>query len=164
MAITKTPVNPITWPPTPEKQVPYRLKYVYTTKPGDSFGSIAQHEGIDAWALILFNFQTTDPAEVNWYLKNDLKCTKETRDRKNYIFSGGEQIYIPEGVSPNYWGYGCSPSLWPAGPGWTAGAISAYQRWVVEHGEDYVNSKAYTRDCANFATDVLVDFAKTQRW
>ena len=157
MAVTRAPANPITWPPQPQKTLPYRLKHVYTVKPGDSFGSIARQEGVDVWALILFNFQTTNPQEVNWYLKNQLNCTRETRDRKNYMFSGGEQIYIPTGVPPA----GCTP--WPNLSKWNMSAIAGYQRWILENGESYLSRNGYTRDCANFALDALVDFAKTRQ-
>jgi hypothetical protein len=58
--------------------------------------SIAAGAGIGAWLLIEFNFLTSDPAEVNWYLKNYLKCAKETADHRNFVFSGGESIYIPD--------------------------------------------------------------------
>jgi len=161
MAIAKSPVRPAPWPPGPrpneKNEVPYRLKYKYTVKPGESFASIARQEGIDIWALILFNFQTTDAQEVNWYLQRYLKCTRETRDRKNYVFSGGEEIYIPEGVSSS----SCSP--WPNRSKWDMSEIANYQRWILENGEDYVGKKGYTRDCANFAVDALVDFVKTRQ-
>ncbi|MGP0020310.1 MAG: LysM peptidoglycan-binding domain-containing protein [Candidatus Sulfotelmatobacter sp.] len=162
MAIAKSPVSPAPWPPGPRpneknNEVPYRLKCKYTVKPGESFASIARQEGIDVWALILFNFRTTDAMKVNWYLQKYLKCTKETRDRKNYTFSGGEEIYIPEGVSPS----SCSP--WPNRSKWDISEVTNYQRWILENGEDYVGKKGYTRDCANFAVDALVDFVKTRQ-
>jgi LysM domain len=161
MAIASPPINPIPWPPKPLKEVPYRLKCKYTVKPGESFASIARQEGVDVWALILFNFQTTDAKEVNWYLQKYLKCTKETRDRKNYTFSGGEEIYIPQGAPS----WGCSKrSTWPNRSKWDVNEVAYYQRWIQENGEDnYVRSKGYTRDCANFAVDVVVDFAQTRQ-
>jgi hypothetical protein len=162
MAIANPPINPAPWPPGPKpnekNEVPYRIKCKYTVKPGETFATIARQEGVDVWALILFNFRTTDAREVNWYLQKYLKCTKETRDRKNYVFSGGEDIYIPEGVPSSR----CSP--WPNRSKWVVNEMANYQRWIQENGEDnYVGRKGYTRDCANFAVDALVDFAKTRQ-
>jgi len=154
MATTTPPTQPIPWPPNPPLQ---RVKRVHTVKPGESFATIARQEGIDVWMLIYFNFRTTVSAEVNWYLKNRLNCTEETADRKGYRFSGGEQIYIPRLPAPS------SPP-WPTpSSGWNATQLVAYGRWVQEDAEDYVNKKGYTRDCADFAIDVLVDFAKARR-
>ena len=51
--------------------------------------------GMTALELCRFNFQTTDPAEINWYLRNKAGCTQTTPDKKNYRFAGGEKIYIP---------------------------------------------------------------------
>ena len=53
-----------------------------------------------ALGLCAFNFRTTAPAEINWYLRNKAGCTQTTPDKKNYKFSGGEKIYLPSPVQP----------------------------------------------------------------
>jgi len=149
MPITRAPQKAISWPPNPSLQ---HLRHVYRVKPDDTFASIARKENIDVWTLISFNFQTTNPAEVNWYLQKDLHCTKQTHDGKNYRFSGGEQIYIPDVPTPE-----CG--AWPYRSAWSSNYIVQYQRFVQETAQSYVGRSDYTRDCADFATDVLVDFA-----
>ena len=56
--------------------------------------------GLGALDLCAFNFQTRNPAEINWYLRNKVGCTKATSDRKNYMFSNDASpgvIYLPKG-------------------------------------------------------------------
>lgn len=153
MAVTRPPAAPISWPPKPP---PQPLKRIYTVKPRENFAMIARREGINPWTLIHFNFKTADSAEVNWYLKNLLHCTNETHDRKNYIFSGGEQIYVP-----NVPAGACDGT--PFRSSWTANHATAYEQWVQTFGQNYAAKSKYTRDCADFAIDVLVDFARTRQ-
>ncbi|WLD12903.1 hypothetical protein [Planctellipticum variicoloris] len=52
----------------------------------DNWWTLAAEYGrTDPWDLIVYNFGTRDPAEVNWYLKNYVGCTL-TKDGKNYSF------------------------------------------------------------------------------
>jgi hypothetical protein len=37
--------------------------------------------------LIEFNFKTQNPEEINWYLRRNVGCKKQTRDGKNWMFS-----------------------------------------------------------------------------
>ena len=56
--------------------------------------------GLSALDLCAFNFQTKNPAEINWYLRNKVGCTKATSDRKNYMFSNDASpgiVYLPKG-------------------------------------------------------------------
>ena len=53
-----------------------------------------------AWDIIIYNFNTTDPKEVNWYMGNPLYlgCVRTTGDRKNFRFSAKANpgiLYIP---------------------------------------------------------------------
>ncbi len=62
----------------------------HRVRSGESWASLSQRDG---WGqpidLVKFNFRTTDPREVNWYLKNFVGCVLETDDGKNYRFSDG---------------------------------------------------------------------------
>jgi hypothetical protein len=56
----------------------------------------------EVWDIIYFNFQTYDPDEVNWYLREYLGCRETTTNRLNYRF-GREPgnrapiyVYIPK--------------------------------------------------------------------
>ena len=71
----------------------------YKVKDGDSWGSIAKVNSIDAMDLIELNFKTRNPDEVNWYLKNYVGCTLATADRKNWRFSSSAKpgiIHVPK--------------------------------------------------------------------
>ncbi len=92
MPIERAPAKPL--PPTyqPPGGTPYRVGE------NESWGSVAAKAGIDALALIEFNFQTRDPAEVNWYLRRNVGCVLPTVDGKNWRFSAKAQpgiIYLP---------------------------------------------------------------------
>jgi hypothetical protein len=57
--------------------------------------------GVDAKKLVYFNFQTNDPAEVNWYLSHVTGCNKPTPDGYNWTFSSSAKpgvIYRPPTV------------------------------------------------------------------
>jgi len=72
--------------------------YPYKVMNGDSWRSVATGRGIDVWELINFNFNTKNPEEVNWYLRQNVGCTLPTRDRANWRFSSDAKpgiIYIP---------------------------------------------------------------------
>ena len=40
----------------------------YKVTDGDSWEKIAKQMSMNTWDLIVFNFKTKDPQEVNWYL------------------------------------------------------------------------------------------------
>ena len=92
MAIERKPANPVPQNFQPPQSNPYRVKN------GDSWGVVARRQGMDAWDLIRFNFRTSDPAEVNWYLNHYVGCERQTRDGNNYIFTSSASpgiIYVP---------------------------------------------------------------------
>jgi hypothetical protein len=54
--------------------------------------------GVDPWWLVQYNFETRDPAEVNWYLRHRVGCTRTTPDGRNFRFSSDDKpgiIYLP---------------------------------------------------------------------
>lgn len=146
MPLVKPPNKPV-WPPRK------RVKKIHAVKPGESLESIAKLEGIHPSTLIAFNFRTVDPREVNWYLSQKLHCKQESADRKNYLFSGGEPIYVPESQACTVLSFSSR---------WTTAEIAAYQKWVETQGASYTTRKSYRRDCADFAITLLVEFAKTR--
>lgn len=92
MAIEKHPHNRI-----PRNYVPPHTK-PYKVKDGDSWETVAAALGMKAWDLIYMNFQTRDPAEVNWYLHHYVGCHRQTHDGKNWMFSSGANpgiIHVP---------------------------------------------------------------------
>lgn len=75
------PINPLPKNFIPPSSKPYKVQT------GDSFTSLAKLHRMEVWELIYENFRTRDPAEVNWYLRHHIGCTKVTIDKKNYMFS-----------------------------------------------------------------------------
>jgi hypothetical protein len=92
MPIEKMPKSPLPTSYVPPGGIRYKVG------DGDSWGSIAKKQGIDVMHLIEFNFKTRDPDEVNWYLRRNVGCKKQTGDGKNWIFSATATpgfIYLP---------------------------------------------------------------------
>jgi hypothetical protein len=70
----------------------------YKVKTNDNWGSIAKANGIDENTLVSFNCGTTEPAEVNWFLRNKVGCVRPTHDQKNWMFTTEARpgvIYLP---------------------------------------------------------------------
>jgi hypothetical protein len=90
--ILKEPKTPLPVGYRPSGSVPRKV----TDK--DSWAAIAAEIGVDVLWLIQYNFETRDPAEVNWYLKHRVGCTKTTPSGKNLVFSAAARpglIYVP---------------------------------------------------------------------
>ncbi len=90
--IVKKPKQSVEFPPKNHLR-PYRVRN------NDNWWSLQKAFGLrDPWDLIRYNFNTSDPAEVNWYLREYLGCTKTTADGKNYCFSNNLKpglLYLP---------------------------------------------------------------------
>jgi len=86
-----------TLPPNhvPPGGVPYKLQN------GDNWVSLAQRLGMDPKSLIFFNFGTSEPKYVNYYLKHNVGCTVVSPDGKNYSFTDAKPgiIYFPSASS-----------------------------------------------------------------
>jgi hypothetical protein len=93
----------------PPGGVPYRVQN------GDNWISVATTLGMDAKSLIFFNFHTSEPKFVNYYLKHNVGCTTVSPDGKNYSFRDASPgiIYIPSQHSGFVWA--TAPTA-PAGP------------------------------------------------
>jgi hypothetical protein len=134
MAIEHTPASPVAQDYQPARSVPYRVK------DGDDWYSVARLAGVSAKDLIAFNFKTTVPAEVNWYLRRNVGCCRETWDRKNWMFTSSASpgiIYLPR----------CDDG--PVGDG----------EYVVQEGES-VNNIAY--DHGHMMSTVWEDDGNTE--
>ena len=92
MAVIKKPFSPLSADYRPENGIPYKVR------DGDDWGKVASRRGINVKKLIYFNFKTTDPEEVNFYLMRNVGCIEETQDWKNFKFSSDATpgiIYLP---------------------------------------------------------------------
>jgi len=70
----------------------------HNAKTGDSLNSIAQSAGLTWQELAKFNWNTQNPKEINEHLRDEVGCTKKTKDGLNYIFDDSDHpgiVYIP---------------------------------------------------------------------
>jgi hypothetical protein len=70
----------------------------YNVRDGDDWRKLAFRWFLNVEQLIWFNFLTLNPDEVNWYLRRNVGCTKQTKDFKNYVFSSSDKpgiVYSP---------------------------------------------------------------------
>jgi len=92
MPIEKMPKNPLSANYVPPGGIPLKVGNE------DSWSSLAKKLGIDVGYLIEFNFKTRDPDEVNWYLRRNVGCKRQTADGKSWMFSAAANpglIYFP---------------------------------------------------------------------
>ncbi|MDX2270100.1 MAG: hypothetical protein NW208_18505 [Bryobacter sp.] len=61
--------------------------FAHLVSDGESWQSVADRYQVNAKALIEANFKTTNPYEVNWYLREYVNCKETTADRYNWRFS-----------------------------------------------------------------------------
>jgi hypothetical protein len=110
----KAPTNKAAWPPDPTRDPKGRtpIEVRVGSDPKQSFYTIAASKGLDPAELVRFNFGTTDPAQINWYLREYVGCFNTTRDGYNYTFFGAGTrpvgdttkkkavIYVPGPAAP----------------------------------------------------------------
>lgn len=96
LSTERAPINPIPKGTVPPGGWPYKVK------DGDDWASVARAQSgaklRTAQHLILFNFGTLDPAEVNYYLRVNVGCKVTDKARANWKFSASADpgiIYIP---------------------------------------------------------------------
>lgn len=70
----------------------------HRVRTGENWGTLAKYYGYASAAdLIQYNFGTTVPQEVNWYLREHVGCNVATPDKKNWRFTDSASpgvIYI----------------------------------------------------------------------
>ena len=92
MPIEKRPSNPLPGDYIPPGGIPYKVKT------NDDLGSVARKNGVPEHVLVMFNFATNDPAEINWYLRRNVGCIRATHDHTNWMFTSEAApglIYLP---------------------------------------------------------------------
>lgn len=78
----------------------------------DNWWTLAKELGRDPWDLIVYNFDTRDPDEVNWYLYHWINCRAVTPDGKNYRFGPHDlRKPVPPGPAPKLHIY-IPPAAW----------------------------------------------------
>jgi hypothetical protein len=93
--IERRPDHPLPQNYRPPNSVPVE---VHT---GDDWGKLAAQFRIDVPQLLKFNFNTTKPEEINYYLRVNVGCNQTTRDGRNWIFTTSTNpsrprvIYVP---------------------------------------------------------------------
>lgn len=96
MPIERRPANP-----RPRGVPPNSRPLPHRVADDETLESIARRYGVSTQALLMHNFGTTQPAEVNWYLREYVGCKLATHDRQNWRFSRAATpglIYIPAQV------------------------------------------------------------------
>jgi hypothetical protein len=103
------PPSKQTWPPAgaTEPGVTKHIVRFTASRPGrneahgptQSFEDICKEYQVSFLRLMEFNFALVEGEhkyfeKINWFLKHKLGC-KRTTEKGNFIFSGGEEIYIP---------------------------------------------------------------------
>ena len=92
MPIEKRPLHPLPPDFVPSGGTPYKVQT------DDDLGSVARANGITEKDLVIYNFNTVNSAEINWYLRHHVGCIAATHDRKNWMFTSHAKpgiIYIP---------------------------------------------------------------------
>jgi len=94
----ETSAAPLTkWPPSDSSPRPVGGASGPPGTPDDTWESVAKLAGMDARKLISFNFGTTNPRAVNWYLHTYVGCNTPSATRWNWTFKGADPgiIYLP---------------------------------------------------------------------
>ncbi len=74
----------------------------HKVKKGESIDSLAKGAGLKWQALAKFNWGTDVPDEINEHLRDEVGCTKKTKDGYNYMFDDSDKpgiVYIPRAWS-----------------------------------------------------------------
>ena len=93
LSTERRPIKPAAFPPRSGPSKPHQVK------DGETWESVARQYNIPVDRLIAWNFNTRDPGEINWYLREYVGCTLPTADGKNWRFSSSAspgKIYIPQ--------------------------------------------------------------------
>jgi hypothetical protein len=98
---TRKPAKTISFPlksPKARATYSYAVGGKWAKGAPENWSSIATDNGIsNVWDLIMYNFQCRNPEEVNWCMKEFLKCTK-SNDGKNFSFGPADanpKVHIP---------------------------------------------------------------------
>jgi len=70
----------------------------HKVKKGQSIKSLADAAGLTWQDLAIFNWNTAKPTEINQKLRDEVGCTKKTRDGYNYMFDDSDKpgiVHVP---------------------------------------------------------------------
>jgi hypothetical protein len=105
MSIESEPATKAPWPPHAENDTLFRYPKPYPLKKGgkENLAGIAKDHSVESSDCLTYNFQTTKPKEINWYLAKYIGCTVLSPGRGSYTFEGvtydeGKKrgvVYIP---------------------------------------------------------------------
>jgi hypothetical protein len=106
---------------------PMGYESIHKVQTGDNWMNLAsRYYRADPLDIIIFNFETTKPREINWCLNEYVGCETDTPDGKNFRFSSADvpgYVYIP----PKSWKPGGPPAK-PSVPGESPTA----RAWVLQ--------------------------------
>ena len=71
----------------------------HKVKTGETLDSLARLNGLTWKELAIFNWGTSEPKEINEFLRDEVGCTKKTSYGKNYVFDDNDSpgiILIPQ--------------------------------------------------------------------
>lgn len=81
MPVEETPARPVSKNRKPEGFTQHKVK------DGETWEEIAKRYNLTSNELAYENFRTTDPAKINWYMRNHVGCTQQTEDGKHWALS-----------------------------------------------------------------------------
>ena len=94
MPIERRPARPLAKGPRAEsREKPHHVS------DGETLATVAQKYGVSVQELLLHNFATLEPAEINWYLREQVGCNLSTDDGNNWRFSRTANpglLYLPK--------------------------------------------------------------------
>ena len=79
-------------PPPGSLLIPHRVS------DNESFETLALKYGVTALEIAIHNYGTSDPREINWYLREYVGCKVATQDQRNWRFSSSADpglVFIP---------------------------------------------------------------------
>ena len=92
------PRHPLPVDYRPPMSVPYRVKDFDSRGRPETWKTVAAEHRLGVDPLIHFNFHTTDPGEVNWYLRRNVGCNVLMPDGLHWRFTASAMpgiIYLP---------------------------------------------------------------------
>jgi hypothetical protein len=101
LSTERKPIPPAPKPSTNTQGVSHHHRVI----DGEDWHSLAKLYEISAKQLMLFNFKTTDPDKVNWYLREYVGCDVPDEPRHNWKLSKSADpgiIYIPARIYNMY--------------------------------------------------------------
>ena len=87
----------------PKAPPPGSLPIPHRVSDNESFETLALKYGVTALEIMVHNYGTSDPKEINWYLREFVGCKVPTKDQRNWRFSSSADpglVFIPAKAAP----------------------------------------------------------------